>query len=64
MARAYGYKDGSAITQIIKRLEAEAALRRELGVRISRLRADFVVSVWKAILRFTTPSSVREAPIS
>jgi hypothetical protein len=41
VARAYGYKDGSAITQIIKRLEAEAARRSELGVRMSRLRAAF-----------------------
>jgi hypothetical protein len=41
VARAYGYKDGSAISQIIKRLEAEDAVRRELGVRISRLQAAF-----------------------
>ena len=31
VARAYGSKDGSAITQIIKRLESEAAVRRALS---------------------------------
>ena len=41
VARAYGYKDGSAISQIIKRLEAEAAVRRELAARIARLQAAF-----------------------
>jgi hypothetical protein len=41
VARADGYKDGSAFSQIIKRLEAEAADRRELGARISRLQAAF-----------------------
>jgi len=38
VARAYGYKDGSAITQILKRLQAQARSEPALARRMSRLK--------------------------
>ncbi len=40
VARAYGYKDGSAVTQILKRLQAEAASKPALAARMSRLESE------------------------
>ena len=37
-ARAYGYKDGSAITHVLKRLEAEARPRSSAATRMAKLR--------------------------
>ena len=37
-ARAYGYKDGSAITHVLKRLEAEARPRSSAATRMAELR--------------------------
>jgi REP element-mobilizing transposase RayT len=38
VARRYGYKDGSAITQMLKRMEAKCATTRAAQTRMSRLR--------------------------
>jgi hypothetical protein len=43
VARAYGYKDGSAITQILKRLEARSD--PEMAARMSDLRESLSISV-------------------
>jgi len=40
IARAYGYKDGSAITQILKRLHVEAASKPAGASRMSRLQTE------------------------
>jgi len=40
LARAYGYKHGSALTQIIKRLEISAQTDRALGARLSALQRE------------------------
>jgi len=39
-ARAHGYKDGSAITQILKRLQKEARSKPALARRLSRLKTE------------------------
>jgi hypothetical protein len=41
VARAYGYKDGSAITQILKRLEHDTKTKSEKQLRMSKLRKTF-----------------------
>jgi putative transposase len=41
VAAEYGYKDGSAITQIIKRLEIRAATDRSLRTQLAKMRAAF-----------------------
>jgi REP element-mobilizing transposase RayT len=41
IARACGYKDGSAITQMLKRLQTEAGSKPALARRISRLKTEF-----------------------
>jgi hypothetical protein len=41
IARAYGYKDGSAITQILKRLQQDAGSNPATAQRMSRLETDF-----------------------
>ena len=41
IARACGYKDGSAITQILKRLRARAQSNPALSKRLSRIEAEF-----------------------
>ena len=41
VARACGYKDGSAITQILKRLEAAALQTPAPQARMARLRQAF-----------------------
>jgi len=38
VARAYGYKDGSAITQVLKRLEASAQSQSGAAARMAKLR--------------------------
>jgi putative transposase len=40
VARAYGYKDGSAITQILKRLQKETKSKPALARRMSRLETE------------------------
>jgi hypothetical protein len=40
IARAYGYKDGSAITQILKRLRHEASSAPAIVERMSRLETE------------------------
>lgn len=40
VARSCGYKDGSAITQILKRLERQAQTDRSLGAEFSNLRKE------------------------
>jgi len=37
VARAYGYRDGSGVTQVIQRLEAEAIDDKTLAVRLEEL---------------------------
>jgi hypothetical protein len=37
VAREYGYRDGSGVTQVIKRLEAAAQADRELAKRLEHL---------------------------
>ena len=39
-ARAHGYKDGSAITQILKRLQKETKSKPALARRMSRLETE------------------------
>ena len=41
LAREFGYRDGSGITQIIKRLEAEAAAQPTPAKKMAGLRASF-----------------------
>ena len=41
VARAYGYKDGSAVTQILKRLSTQAADEPKYAAQMSKLRTDF-----------------------
>jgi hypothetical protein len=38
LARAYGYRDGSGVRQVIKRLEATAQTDRALRKRLEKLR--------------------------
>ena len=38
VAREYGYKDGSAVTQTLKRLEVAAAVQPAMNARMARLR--------------------------
>jgi hypothetical protein len=45
VAADYGYKDGSAITQIIKRLQARAATERSLRTQLAKIRAAFANEV-------------------
>ena len=40
IARAYGYKDGSAITQKLKRLQNQAKAKPAMAERMSRLKAE------------------------
>ena len=40
IARAYGYKDGSAITQILKRLQRDAGSKPAIAGRMSRLETE------------------------
>jgi hypothetical protein len=40
VARGYGYKDGSAITQILKRLQKEAKSKPVLAERMARLEIE------------------------
>ena len=40
IARGYGYKDGSAITQILKRLQNAARTEPPLADRMSRLKIE------------------------
>jgi hypothetical protein len=40
IARAYGYKDGSAITQMLKRLQQEAGSKSAMAQRMSRLETE------------------------
>ena len=40
VARAYGYRDGSAITQMLKRLRNEARSKPAMAARMSRLEAE------------------------
>ncbi len=40
VARAYGYRDGSAVTQILKRLEQSALSGPALSARMKALRAE------------------------
>ena len=40
IARAYGYKDGSAITQMLKRLGSAAQSKPALATRMSRLETE------------------------
>lgn len=39
-ARAYGYRDGSAITQMLKRLQKEARSKPDMAERTSRIEAE------------------------
>ena len=41
VARTYGYKDGSAITHMLKRLQEEAETKPALSGRIRRLETEF-----------------------
>jgi REP element-mobilizing transposase RayT len=41
VAQGYGYRDGSAITQIIKRLQARAATDRSLRMRLAKIQNAF-----------------------
>ena len=40
VARAYGYKDGSAITQMLKRLQNAARSKPAMAGRMSRLESE------------------------
>jgi hypothetical protein len=41
VAQEYGYKDGSAITQIIKRLQVRAVADRSLRTQLAKIRSGF-----------------------
>jgi len=40
VARVYGYKDGSAIPQMLKRLQNEARSKPDMAGRMSRIEAE------------------------
>jgi hypothetical protein len=40
VARQYGYRHSSGVTQLVKRLEAEAREDRNLGRTLAQLRSD------------------------
>ena len=42
VARAYGYRDGSAVTQLLKRLDVAAQADRTLRARLSALRREHI----------------------
>ena len=45
VGEALGYKDGSAITQVIKRLQARAAIDRRLRLELAEIQTAFAHSM-------------------